>query len=373
MSFLGLAAGTTYSFVAPKWYTAELSVVPSVSSKGGSSGALSGAAAALGATDLSVDLGGSSDVDRIDAIFRSTSVTDAVIAKFGLVARYRERYLEDTREELWKHCSTRLDKKPALVTLACEDKSPDVAMAIVAYFADNANQVARRISTSSAGEERRFLETRVSQARNNLDEASRNLREFQEQNKVISLPEQARAIVTSMATLRAEMLEKQLQLAYVDGYSSNDESTSGQLRQQVGILQAKLKSLEQAHVPADLRAPNPARPGTQANADSRGASSIFPPAMNVPMLQYKLEQLLREQKMQESLVTLLMQRWELARVQEARDTSTMQILDHPIRPTKKSRPKRAISMLLGFLTGLALGLIGRCAPKWRSFIPLIAR
>ncbi len=354
-SVLGLIGGIAYAFLAPKWYTAELSVVPSVSSKGGGNGMLSGAAAALGVVDLPTDLVGGSDVDRISAIFHSASVSDSVIAKFNLIARYRDKYLEDAREDLWKHCSTQIEKKPGLVTLSCEDKSPLTAQAMVAYIADNANQVARRISTSSAGEERRFLETRVSQARSDLDKASRNLQEFQQQNKIVSLPDQAKAIVNSIATLRAEMLEKQIQLGYVNSFSSNDEATSSQLRQQVGVLQAKLKSLEETRVAGIQPAFDAARPDKAT--DARNSNSLFPPAMNIPILQYRLEQLLREQKMQETLMMLLTQRYEIARVNEARDTSTFQILDQPSTPTKKSRPRRLSISFVGLIVGSLVGFV----------------
>jgi len=85
----GLAAGLGYSFVAPKWYTAEVALLPAAATKGGAGMSLSGAAAALGMSDLPLDLGGSVEVDRMDAIIHSHSVTDNTIAKFGLIARYR--------------------------------------------------------------------------------------------------------------------------------------------------------------------------------------------------------------------------------------------------------------------------------------------
>jgi uncharacterized protein involved in exopolysaccharide biosynthesis len=356
-SLLGFAAGATYAFLAPKWYTAELTVVPTASSKSGSSAMMSGAAAALGgAVDLPIDIGGGSDVDRIAGIFQSNSVTDAVIGKFNLVSLYHAKYLEDAREDVWRHCSTKIEKKPNMVTVSCEDKVPSTAQAMVAFMADSANQVARRVSTSSASEERRFLETRVSQARVDLDTASRKLKDFKEQNKVISLPDQAKAIVTSMATLRAEMLEKQMQLAYVDGFAASDESNSGALRRQAGILQAKLKSLEEARLPANP-ASDPNQSGKPAPKDPRNSGGIFPPAMNIPVLQYQLEELAREEKIQETLFSLLTQRYETARVNEARDTSTFQILDSPTVPTRKTRPKRLMTALIGLFMGSGVGLL----------------
>lgn len=352
-TLLGLACGIAYALFAPKWYTSQLTVVPTTAPKSGGIGLQSAAAAGL--ADLPIDLGGSADVERVAAIFRSNSVTDAVIAKFGLKARYEVKYLEDARKELWRNCSIKTEKKSTLVILECEDKSPEVANNMLVYFAEQANEVARRVATSSAGEERKFLEKRVVQARGDLDNASRNLREFQEKNKVVNLPAQAQAIVTSMATIRAEMLEKQLQLSYVDGFSSSEESTSEQLRRQVGLLKAKLKSLEETRVASG--APAPSRPGSKvASSNDEGPDSIFPPAMIVPKLQYELEQLIREQKIQETLVLLLSQRFESARINEARDTSTIQVLDYPVRATKQSSPKRVASVAVGALFGLLIAV-----------------
>lgn len=361
-SVIGLALGIIYALLSPKWYAAEVTVIPSSGSKG--NGFLPGAAAALGVTDLPLDIGGAgSELDHIVAIFHSYSVTDVVIAKHGLMARYRAHYIEDAREVVWRHCGTKVDKKSNLATLVCEDKVPAEAQAMVRDFAEAANQVAHRVSASSAGDERRFLETRVSQARADLDIASVKLREFQEQHKIVSLPDQAKAVVAAMASLRAEMLDKQMQLAFVDGFSSSDESTSGGLRRQVGIIQSKLKALEEARAPAKPAESAPGQPGKRATAESR--SGIFPQAMDIPVLEYQLAQLMREQKLQETLFGLLTQRFEMARVSEARDTSTFQILDSPTLPTRKTRPRRQLVAAGGLLVGAFLGLVVAFA-QWRK-------
>lgn len=357
---IGLTAGIILAFTSPKWFKAELSVVPTATQKGGAGALMSGAAAALGMSDLPFDLGGGgADADRIDAMFHSNSVGDRVIAKFRLMERYKTKYLEDAREVLWKNCATKLDKKASVLTVSCEDMVPATAASMVTYMADEANQVARRTSTSSAGEERRFLEKRVAQAKGDLDQVSGKLREFQEQNKIISLPEQARAVVTSMATLRAEMIEKQVQLSFVDGFASSDESTSAQLRRQVGILEHKIKSLQEAK--SSIDSPAPSGTAKQSATNGSNAGGLFPLAMNLPKLQHELEALLREQKIQETLFGLLTERYELARINEARDTSTFQILDNPTVPTKKSRPKRmtiaAIACLIGCFVGIVLTIV----------------
>jgi len=59
-----------------------------------------------------------------------------------------------------------------------------------------------------------------------------------------------------------------------------------------------------------------------------------------------------------------MQRLEMAKVNEARDTSAFQILDHAALPTYKSRPKRALVLLFGLLSGIAFGLALAFGPSY---------
>ena len=370
---IGFAVGLGVAFLLPKWYVAHVSVVAvppprgSVPMLGSSS---TGLAAAL---DLPVDISmGPSDVERISAVFHSTVVTDAIIAKFDLQKRYREKYIEDTRKELWNLCVTKVEKKPALVTLSCEDKSPAVAKAMTEYFAEVGNETFRRVSKSSAGEERRFLEKRVVEARADMVQASQRLKEFQEKHRVIDLPEQSKAVVAAMAQLRAELVSKEIQLSYLNSFSSGDEATASQARRHITVLQAKLRTMEESQGTAPEKEELGAKPkpASKAPPGKKNGTGMFPPAMDVPQLRFELEQLFREQKLQEVLFLMLTQRYEQARVSEARDTSTFQVLDQPTLPTKKVRPKRLVVSLLGLLAGGLLAVGGLLGPPWWRTRPL---
>jgi uncharacterized protein involved in exopolysaccharide biosynthesis len=65
--------------------------------------------------------------------------------------------------------------------------------------------------------------------------------------------------------------------------------------------------------------------------------------------------LLRSVKVQETLYTMLTSQYEQAKLEEARDTPTVQMLDKAKPPGKKSRPK--VKMNMGIAGGLGL-LIG---------------
>jgi uncharacterized protein involved in exopolysaccharide biosynthesis len=95
---------------------------------------------------------------------------------------------------------------------------------------------------------------------------------------------------------------------------------------------------------------------------------MFPPAMSVPRLRFDLEQLTRDRKIREADLQLLMQRLEMARVNEARDTSAFQILDEPSLPTYKSRPRRLPIVFMGFILGIVVGLFWVLGPSYINLL-----
>lgn len=342
---LGVLGALAFMLFAPKWYEASLSVVPAQRTQSATAGL---AAALPGLASLASPLG--TDVERIEAVLNTNAVADSVIAKFNLMVRYDKQHIEHARIALRKHCSTKANRKSGVVVLVCEDKSPKVARDMAAYFGEVGNQVFGRVSGSSAGEERRFLEQRVAEAKRDVEQASQKLRDFQERYKIVDIGEQSKAVISAMASIQGELLSKEIQLSYVSGFASGADGNVLQLRQQVGILRQKLKQLEAAAPAAD---------GGKVGSDSRAnqvSKTFFPDAMSVPELRFQLEPLIRELKVQETVLLLLTQRYETAKVDEARDTSTFQILDPPTLPTYKARPLLAIVLLVGVLAGLCLGV-----------------
>jgi uncharacterized protein involved in exopolysaccharide biosynthesis len=352
---LGLGAAVLYALLAPPWYEARLTVVPS--QRAGDSLGLASQLPSL----AGLSPGSMADVQRIHAVLTSNSVADQVIEKFDLQERYETVHLEHARQALWEHCSTSVNRKSGIVSLSCEDKDPERARAMAAYFGDVGNRVFGRISASSAREERKFLEDQVVKSRKDVDKASRKLREFQEKHKVVDLPEQSKAVISAMAAIKGDLISKQLEMSYLSSFSSAREAGVGQLRDQIRIMENKLDQLESATTMEATRQPGPA---SKQPAEQATTADFFPNAMNVPELRFELEQLFRQQKIHETVYFLMTQRYEMAKVDEARDTSTFQILDHPTLPTSKSRPKRTRIAAFGFLGGLGLAVALVLAPFW---------
>lgn len=346
---VGFAVAAAYALVATEWFEARLSVVPATSSRDTAAMVLAAKLPGLDAT--------STDNKRIEAVLGSQSVADEVIEKFKLQERYGSTHIEEVRAALAAHCKTDLDKKSGVVGLICEDTDPASARDMAAYFGEVGNRVFGRISTSSAHDEAQFLAAQVASARKNVDYASRALRDFQERHKIIDLPEQAKAVISAMASMKGELISKQLELSYLSGFAGRGESSVIQLQQQIAVLERKLDQLEAAH-----HTPEPAPAAAGAGTGTGG--EFFPSAMNVPGLRFELEELLRDQTIKETVFALLTQRYEIAKVDAARDTASFQILDHPTLPTRRSRPLRRKIAAFGGFAGAIFGLAWVLIPVW---------
>ena len=340
-------AGGVYAFTLPNWFRSVLTVVPSSTPpKGGIAGALGAAAMASAGLDAL-----SADTARIAAVLQSTTVADAVIEKFDLRTRYRAPLQETAREALWSHCTVKALPKPNLVQLSCEDKDPRFAQQMLGFMAEHANQVFRRVGFSSASEEVRFLEKRVAELRQQADDTANRMRTFQETYKIVDLDAQAKAVVSSLAALQRERINKQLELAFARTFSSRDESTIQQLRSQLGVVDDKLHDLE-LHALEDTVPPAP-RP--EAKRDAKHGD-MFPAALHVPKLRAEFETLFRDRKVAEATLVFALERLEAAKAEEARDVSTFQILDPPTLPTRRARPVRRNYIFAAALIGLVATL-----------------
>ena len=335
LTLLGVLCGELYAQLAIRWYRAAITVIPSQRSPehgGGADGM------AFGPDALTTD------VQRIKWVLDSRSARDAVIDKLALDNLYGTEDREHTREVLANRCTASANKEAGLVVLTCEDPSPELAAKLAESFGDAGNRLFGSISVSSAREERDFLEAQLQKTQRDLDDASRRLRDFQRTYKIVDLPEQSKAVMSAMAAIEGQILSKQLDLSYLSSFSSSSESEVVQLRDQIRALSARLHQVE--------------------TTGATHKTDFFPAATSIPDLRFQLDTLTREQKLQETLFFSLKQRYEMAKVDEARDTSTFQILDHASVPLHPSWPTPAKVVEIGGLAGLVFAILMVLVPIW---------
>jgi uncharacterized protein involved in exopolysaccharide biosynthesis len=352
----GLAVATLVAFLIPKQYTSTAQLMPPSSSGTGSmAAALAGLTGQLGG-GIGL-LGDSLGLKNTSALFvgilNSDRVRDAVIDKFHLRQVYHTRYPEDARKILGKHTTVSADRQSEIITISIKDHSPQRAAAMAQKYVDELNCVVNHLSTSSARRERLFLEERLEKVKSNLESAEKDFSRFASQNTAIDIPEQGKAMVSAAATLQgnligAESEREALRQIYTD---SNVRVRAAQAR--VSELRRELEKI-----------------GGKGTDENSSAGELYPTIRELPVLGVTYADRLRRVKVEEAVFETLTQEYELARVQEARDTPTVKVLDPPLVPEKKSFPPRLVMMLLGVLLALALAIVWVLArARWEETDP----
>jgi hypothetical protein len=77
----------------------------------------------------------------------------------------------------------------------------------------------------------------------------------------------------------------------------------------------------------------------------------------LPLLGAKYADYYRRAKIQETVFELLTQQYELAKVQEAKETPSVKVLDPATVPEKKSFPPRLLIMLLGTALAFSMSVV----------------
>ncbi len=328
------------SLLLPKEYLAKASVIPptqempvgiAATTRGGGS-----AEEMLGAF-----LGGGSPADLWAGILSSNAVRDALISQFDLMTVYGNKMIEDTRKTLDKRTTIKKSRE-GIVSVSVEDRQPQRAAHLADAYIEELDKINKNMVTTSGGRMRLFIERRLEEASAGLAGAEDVLRKFQEDNKAISLDAQSKAIIEAIGTLKGELLAKEIQLETMLSYTTPQHPQVEVLRSEIEQFRQKLRDLERGSRSAEFPQGPPAE-----NSDD-----IFIPTERIPALALEYARLLREAKIQETLYELLSQQYEIARIQEARDTPTVQILDRASVPTKKIKPRRKLIVAASTMVAL---------------------
>ena len=87
--------------------------------------------------------------------------------------------------------------------------------------------------------------------------------------------------------------------------------------------------------------------GSMSGADTGG---VIPSVGNAPTIGMEYVRRLRELKTQEALFEQLSKQYELAKINEARESSSIQVLDEAVPPRRKSKPSRALIVIIATVT-----------------------
>lgn len=302
-------------------------------------------------------------------VLHSRTLEDRLVERFDLKKVYGERLEEDARIRLANNTGISEDHKSGIITISVIDRDPVRATALAQAHLEELNRLVSELSTSSAHREKVFLEDRLKVIKGELDRASIDFSQFASQNTAINIPEQGKAMVMAAATLQGQLIAAESELKGLSEiYTANNV--------RVRAVQARVSELRRQLEKLDGEA-GPAIPGASADGHSSNYHSTdehfsdehsgYPSIRRLPLLGVPYADLLRRTRIDETVYEVLTQQYEMARVQEAKETPAVKILDAASRPEKKVFPPRLLIMVWGSLVGFAAAVLALTASRaWRA-------
>jgi len=336
-----LVLSAVIAFLLPKQYDSVARLMPP--DQQGSSAALLAAVAgrslgglgSIGTLAGSL-LGGRTSTSLDIDLLRSRTVSDHIIDRFDLQNVYHKRYRLDTVKYLARHTTVVDDKKSGVITLTFTDTDPVRAREITQAYLEELNKTLTTSSTSSARREREFIEKRLVTVKVQLHDAEEALSQFSSVNTTLDIKEQTHAMVDAAAKLQAELIVEQSELESIEQIYGDENVRVRATRARISSLQHELEKLggSSAALSAD----------TGGNGEQEN-TSLYPSLRQLPRLAVPYAALYRSVRIQETVFELLSQQYEMARIEEAKDTPVVAVFDPPLLPERKSSPPRLLVIL----------------------------
>ncbi|MFC1813821.1 GumC family protein [Thermodesulfobacteriota bacterium] len=324
------------SLLLPEMFTATARILPPQESKSGISGLLSDAGGMLGGLAGGF-LGSQTSSELYVGILESRTIADAVINKFNLKELYDMEYLADVYKKLADRTEISVSRQDQIVSVSVEDRDPQRAADMANLYIQALDHINRTVKITEGYRKRVFLETRLSQVHQDLVKAEVELKEFQEKYKLVSLDEQARVAIEGAARIKGEIISAKTELEVMKQFGTERQIEAIMLKAKIAELQNQLAKIEGS---------TSIKGAKGGNITVKKDSDFYIPFNELPELGMQLVRFIREAKIQEKIFELVTSQYELAKVEEAKDIDTIQVLDKAVPPDKKSSPKRSLIVIL---------------------------
>lgn len=305
------------SLIMPNVYQASTKLLPPQQSQssaaallsqlGGMAGAAAGAAGLKNPNELYVGM------------LKSRTVADRLVAQFDLKKAYNTEFQEIARRKL--EASTIISSgKDGLITIEVEDKDPKRVAPLTNAYVNELSRLTKVLAVTEAAQRRVFYERQLESTKNNLAKAEASLKSTLNTRGVISVDAESRSILETVGRLRAQVSAKEIQLSSMRAFVTTANPEFRRVEEELNGLRAELSRLENGRGGASTD------PGNQ-----RGLENV---------------RVLRDLKYQQLLYEMLAKQYEAARIDEAKEPSLIQVLDPAVEPEHKSKPRRALIVLL---------------------------
>lgn len=336
-----------FTYVVPSRYSADASIMPmeSSSSSGGLSSFLQSMGGGISLGSLPTDNKSQILTEYLQSREIAKFIYDSLVLKNNKF--FKDELLPDAYEKITKSIASKANRS-GLVLLSVEmstgffPSSSDKALA-AKMSADIANvaiagldYITRNKTVSKARNKRIYIEKVLAEKKEKLDSIDSRLQNFQRENKVLAIDEQAKAIIESSANLGTELLkaEHELTIKRMDFQPNSRE---------IQMLEESIDKLRSQYLKIQ-------------NGGILGSSDYSIPLSKVPDLVKEYTSIIRDKKIMEQVNAYLESQKYQESIQETSDTPVIEPLDRAIVPIRRSSPSKLIAIVLGAFLSLTISI-----------------
>ena len=255
--------------------------------------------------------------DQYVALMQSVNVQDSIIDKFDLMRVYDVKYRVHARKELTNNVHFTVGKKDNLIGVDVDDNDPKRAADMANAHVEELHRVTSQFALTEAQQRRAFFEGQMLAAKGRLTQAQIALQGSGFSQSAIKV--EPKAAAEEYARLKTGVTAADAKLQAMQKVLMGNTPELLQQQAALATLRAELARVEQ-----------------RDDSSGRGADSSY-------VSKY------REFKYQETLFDLFARQYELARLDESREGTLIQVVDKATPPELKSRPKRTLVALAAAL------------------------
>jgi tyrosine-protein kinase Etk/Wzc len=330
----GLITALVVYSMTPRLYLANATILAPEQEQGSS--AILGQLGALSA--LSGGLGGRTPAELYISLLQTNVVLLDMVDRFQLMKAYNIPDREAAAGTLRKRSKFGASKD-GLIQISVEDQDPKRAATLSSGFAEELFQQNNRLAITSASQRRLFFQQQLLDEKNRLADAEVALKQTQQSTGVLQLTGQAENIIRQEAELAADITSHEVQLSSMQTSSTEQNPQMVRLRTELAGLRTQLTQLQKG----------------------KGGSTLSQAEFPAVGLEYIRKQ--REVQYHQTLYDLLARQLEAARIDEAKASPSIQMVDPPLIPRVPSWPRKGLFLIIGLAVGFTLGCI-RCAVVW---------
>ncbi len=304
------------AFLLPQWFASESTLLPPTE---GSDGFSTMASLIQNAALNKIGMFSTQTPSDVFAeILRSRTLQEDLIDTYDLRSVYKARNTDIALRRLDKHLRVEVDKA-GVIHVRAEDRNAKRAADMANHLVEGLDRFNREAYNTRAKRVRVFLEGRLADVSKRMHEAESALSEYERKNKVVATTESAG--VNGIASVMSEWMNLQIRRAYVSNFSREDSPALQEIDSEMRAYERELAKM--------------------------------------PALKQEGSRLALEAELQRRLFSLITAQYEDARVQEARDTPTITVLDAARPAQLRARPRRSLLVAVSAAVAslLALGWV----------------